>query len=250
MIVTRTVVIVPTYNEAVSLPIAIARLRAATPEVDILVVDDASPDGTGRIADRIAAEDAQVFVLHRPGKQGLGVAYRAGFAWALERDYDVVVEMDADGSHRATDLPRLLDQVQCPEVDLVIGSRWVRGGRVVNWPKHREALSRGANLYTRVMLGLGVNDATAGFRAFRAETLRRIDLDSVDSAGYCFQIDMTRRVVAAGGRIVEVPIAFVEREHGVSKMTRDIIGEALVKVTAWGIAKRSGQVRALLRFRR
>ena len=154
--------------------------------------------------------------------------------------------MDADGSHRAVDLPRLLEVLDWrPDVDLVIGSRWVRGGRVVNWPKHREALSRGANLFTRAMLGLGVNDATAGFRAFRADTLRNLDLDTVDSAGYCFQIDMTRRVLDTGGSIVEVPIAFVEREHGVSKMTGNIIREALVKVTAWGVAKRAQQLRDL-----
>ena len=215
-------------------------------DVDILVVDDSSPDGTGELADEIAADDPQVFVLHRAGKEGLGVAYRAGFAWALERGYDVVVEMDADGSHRAVDLPKLLAALdQNPKVDLVIGSRWIRGGEVVNWPKHREALSRGANVYTRIMLGLGVNDATAGFRAFRAETLRRIDLDTVDSAGYCFQVDMTRRVVDADGRIMEVPIAFVEREYGASKMTGNIIREALVKVTLWGLTKRLGQVRAL-----
>lgn len=238
--------IIPTYNEAISLPITIKRVRSAVPDVDILVVDDSSPDGTGELADEIAADDSQVFVLHRGGKEGLGVAYRAGFAWALERGYDVVVEMDADGSHRAVDLPKLLAALdQNPKVDLVIGSRWIRGGEVVNWPKHREALSRGANVYTRIMLGLGVNDATAGFRAFRAETLRRIDLDTVDSAGYCFQVDMTRRVVDADGRIMEVPIAFVEREYGASKMTGNIIREALVKVTLWGLTKRLGQVRAL-----
>ena len=239
-------VIIPTYNEAVSLPITISRVRATAADADILVVDDSSPDGTGKLADEIAADDSRVFVLHRAGKEGLGVAYRAGFAWALERGYDVVVEMDADGSHRAVDLPKLLAALdQNPKVDLVIGSRWIRGGEVVNWPKHREALSRGANVYTRIMLGLGVNDATAGFRAFRAETLRRIDLDTVDSAGYCFQVDMTRRVVDADGRIMEVPIAFVEREYGASKMTGNIIREALVKVTLWGLTKRLGQVRAL-----
>lgn len=234
----RTLVVIPTYDERLTLPTTMAGLRAAVPDVDVLVVDDNSPDGTGAVADRLAADDPQVNVLHRPGKQGLGVAYLAGFDWGLARGYDVLVEMDADGSHRAQDLPMLLAALD--RADCVIGSRWVPGGRVVNWPRSREALSRGGNAYTRAMLGMPVRDATAGFRAYRAEVLRGVDLASVDSQGYCFQVDLTRRALAAGFRVVEVPITFVEREQGVSKMSRAIVAEALAQVTVWGIRQRLG----------
>lgn len=238
-----TVVIVPTYDEALTLPGTLARLRAAVPGADVLVVDDGSPDGTGAIAETLARADAAVHVMHRTGKQGLGSAYIAGFRWALERGYDVVCEMDADGSHRPEELPGLLGRLaEQPAVELVIGSRWVPGGKVVNWPLHRELLSRGANVYTRVMLGLGVGDATGGFRAFRASVLERIELGSVASHGYCFQVDMTMRVIDAGGAVGEVPITFVEREAGVSKMSRSIIVEALGKVTLWGVQRRARQV--------
>lgn len=238
---TRTLVIIPTYNERDSLPVQVNAVRAAAPEVDILVADDNSPDGTGDWADERAAADDHVHVLHRPGKAGLGAAYLAGFAWGLERGYDVLVEMDADGSHRAVDLPRVL--AAPGQWDLAIGSRWVDGGAVENWPVHRRALSTGANTYVRLMLGLGVHDATAGFRAYRAATLRSLDLGGVESQGYCFQIDMAWRVVRAGGTVVEVPITFVEREQGQSKMSGAIIREALVKTTAWGIKERATQVR-------
>ncbi len=240
-----TLVIIPTYNERESLPLQIAGVRAASPEVDILVVDDASPDGTGEWADDCAAQDPQVHVLHRPGKQGLGAAYRAGFAWGLERDYDVLVEMDADGSHRAQDLPRVLNAPG--EWDLAIGSRWVPGGAVENWPAHRRLLSTGANTYVRWMLGIPVRDATAGFRAYRASALRTLDLDGVESQGYCFQVDMAWRVIQAGGSVVEVPIVFVERELGASKMSGEIIREALFKVTAWGMKERAAHVRRAFR---
>jgi len=193
----------------------------------------------------LAAVDGQVHVLHRAGKQGLGAAYLAGFAWALDRDYDVVVEMDADGSHRAQDLPRLLARIDT--ADLVLGSRWVRGGKVVNWPLQRQLLSRGANLYTRVMLGIPLGDATGGFRAYRADLLRSLALGDVASQGYCFQVDMAWRAVRAGARVVEVPITFVERELGVSKMSRDIIVEALLNVTRWGMHERSRQVAGAFR---
>lgn len=236
-----TLVIIPTYDERESLPLQVDAVRAASPEVDILVVDDASPDGTGQWADARAAADSHVHVLHRPGKQGLGAAYRAGFAWGLERGYDVLVEMDADGSHRAADLPRVLGAAG--EWDLAIGSRWVPGGAVENWPAHRRLLSTGANTYVRWMLGIPVRDATAGFRAYRASALRALDLDQVESQGYCFQVDMAWRVVQSGGVVVEVPIIFVEREHGSSKMSGAIIREALVKVTAWGMKERAAQVR-------
>ena len=246
----KSLVIIPTYNERESLPTALARTRAAVPEADILVADDNSPDGTGGIADDAAAADPKIHVLHRPGKQGLGKAYVAGFGWALERDYDLVVEMDADGSHRPEQLPSLLERVLRGDgADLVIGSRWVPGGEVVNWPRHRELLSRGANTYVRLMLGLPVRDATAGFRVFRADALRRLPLDEIESQGYCFQVDMTMRVHRDGGRIAEVPISFVERAEGVSKMSRDIIIEALTRTTAWGVRHRATQLAGLVRRR-
>ena len=235
----RVLVVIPTYDERQTLPTTLPALRAAVPEAHVLVVDDNSPDGTGRIADALAADDSSVDVLHRPGKQGLGVAYLAGFALGLERGFDVLVEMDADGSHRPQDLPLLLAAL--PGADCVIGSRWVPGGQVVNWPRSREALSRGGNAYIRLMLGMPVRDATAGFRAYRADVLRAVDLASVDSQGYCFQVDLTRRAIAAGFRVVEVPITFVEREFGESKMSRAIVAEAMAQVTTWGIRQRFGR---------
>ena len=234
----------PTYNERQNLESIAGRVRAALPAVDLLVVDDNSPDGTGDIADKLAEADAHVQVMHRTEKAGLGKAYIAGFGWALERGYDVIVEMDADGSHQPEHLPSLVGALDDQDADLSIGSRWVRGGKVVNWPKSREALSRAANIYTRLMLGLSVRDATAGFRAYRAGTLRTISLDRVESTGYCFQIDLTIRVYQAGLRIVEVPITFVEREHGASKMSNTIILEAFWRVAQWGVARRLSQLRA------
>jgi len=245
--VTRTLIIIPTFNERESLPLQVDGVLEARPEVDILVVDDSSPDGTGEWADARAAQDARVSVLHRPGKQGLGAAYLAGFAWGLERGYDVLVEMDADGSHRAQDLAAVLE---APGTwDLAIGSRWVPGGAVENWPAHRRLLSTGANRYVRAMLGIPVRDSTAGFRAYRASALRSFELTGVESQGYCFQIDMAWRVVRAGGSVVEVPITFVERERGTSKMSGAIIREALVKVTIWGMKERATQVRRAFRGR-
>lgn len=243
----RVLVVVPTYNEAQSLPGTLARLRAAVPTADVLVVDDASPDGTGRLADEIAAGDPAVHVLHRAGKQGLGRAYVAGFGWGLERGYDVLVEMDADGSHQPEDLPRLLAALDDDGADLVIGSRWVPGGRVENWPWHRLVLSRGANTYTRLAMGLPVRDATAGYRAYRARVLARVRLDEVQSQGYCFQVDMTWRALRAGAVVREVPITFVERAAGRSKMSNRIVVEALVRVTGWGVARRAGQAAGALR---
>ncbi len=239
----HTVVVVPTYNEAQAIAKAVSRIRATVPEADVVVVDDNSPDGTGRIADRLAASDQQVHVLHRAGKQGLGAAYVAAFGWVLERGYGVVVQMDADGSHRTEDLPRLLDALA--GADLVVGSRYVPGGRVTNWPRRREALSRLGNSYTRLLLGMALHDATSGFRAFRAGMLRRIDLDEVASQGYCFQVDVAWRAVRAGLRVVEVPITFVEREEGASKMSGAIVREALWRVTHWGLRHRAAQLRAV-----
>jgi len=238
--VMRTLVIIPTYNEREALPVQLAAVRSTVPEVDILVADDNSPDGTGVWADSVAAQDAQVHVLHRPGKAGLGAAYIAGFAWALEHGYELVVEMDADGSHRAVDLPSLLERIA--DAELVIGSRWVKGGSVVNWPWRRKFLSVNANRYVRLAMGLKVHDATAGFRLYRASTLAGLNLESVESQGYCFQVDMTWRVIQSGGRVAEVPITFVERELGVSKMSGSIIREALVKVTVWGAQRRWRQI--------
>lgn len=229
-------VIVPTYNERDNLEMIITRIRAAVPDADVLVVDDASPDGTGQLADGIAAADERVHVLHRPGKEGLGVAYIAGFGWGMEHGFDVLVEMDADGSHQPEELPRLLSALDGN--DLVIGSRWVRGGRVENWPWRRELLSRGANTYSRLLLDIPVHDATGGYRAYRATTLRKIGIENVASQGYCFQIDLTLRTVRQGLRVAEVPITFVERARGSSKMSRAILIEALRRVTWWGLTHR------------
>ncbi|MER6504677.1 polyprenol monophosphomannose synthase [Streptomyces sp. NPDC001455] len=235
----RTLVIIPTYNEAENIKPIVSRVRAAVPEADILVADDNSPDGTGKVADEIAAEDEQVRVLHREGKEGLGAAYLAGFRWGMERGYGVLVEMDADGSHQPEELPRLLTALK--GADLVLGSRWVPGGRVVNWPKSREMISRGGSTYSRILLGLRTRDVTGGYRAFRAETLKGIGLDRVASQGYCFQVDLARRAVEAGYHVVEVPITFVDREIGDSKMSRDILVEALWRVTSWGVATRTNR---------
>jgi dolichol-phosphate mannosyltransferase len=237
----RVLVIIPTYNERENLEIIVGRVRDAVPAVDVLVVDDASPDGTGELADRLAGEDEQVRVLHRTGKNGLGAAYVAGFRWAFDHGYDVMVEMDADGSHQPEELPKLLTALR--DADLVIGARWVRGGKVLNWPKSREVLSRGANTYARLMLGVPMHDATAGYRAYRAAALEKIGLDGVDSRGYCFQIDLALRAVRLGLRVVEVPITFVERTRGTSKMSRDIVAEAFWRVTEWGVSHRLGRLR-------
>jgi dolichol-phosphate mannosyltransferase len=243
----RTLVIIPTYNEYENLPVILGRLRAAVPEADVLVVDDASPDGTGDLADELAAKDGQIEVLHRDRKNGLGGAYVAGFRHGLAAGYDVLVEMDADGSHAPEQLPRLLAAIA--HSDLVLGSRWVAGGQVLNWPKSREVLSRGGNLYTRLALGIGLHDATGGFRAYRRAVLQTIDLSSIASEGYCFQVDLAWRAVQAGFRVTEVPITFAERERGESKMSGNIVREALLRVTEWGAAHRAAQLRGLVRRR-
>ncbi|MGW0564724.1 polyprenol monophosphomannose synthase [Streptomyces sp. NPDC003016] len=236
----RALVIIPTYNEAENIKPVVSRVRAAVPDAHVLVADDNSPDGTGKLADEIAADDDQVHVLHRKGKEGLGAAYLAGFRWGIEHGYGVLVEMDADGSHQPEELPRLLTALK--GADLVLGSRWVPGGRVVNWPKHREVLSRGGSTYSRVLLGVPIRDVTGGFRAFRAQTLEGLGLEGVASQGYCFQVDLARRAVGAGYHVVEVPITFVERELGDSKMSRDIVVEALWRVTAWGVGSRANKL--------
>ena len=238
-------VCIPTYNERENLATVIAGIRSSSPEVDVLVLDDNSPDGTGALADERSADDTQVHVLHRTAKEGLGRAYLAGFAWGLERGYDAILEMDADGSHRPEHLPALLAAAE--DADVVIGSRYVRGGRVVNWPLRRKVLSVGGNAYTRILLGMPVNDATAGFRIYRSGALRQLDLDSVASEGYCFQVDLTRRAVARGLVVREVPITFVERELGDSKMNQDVASESLKRITRWGVEHRATQVRRLAR---
>lgn len=240
----RILVIVPTYNERESLPLIIRRIRAAVPEAFILVADDNSPDGTGAIADSLAEHDDHVQVMHRHGKEGLGAAYIAGFTWGLQNNYDVFIEMDADGSHQPEQLPRILEALR--DADLVLGSRWIPGGGTENWSKGREVLSRGGNAYTRAMLGVPLHDATGGYRAFRADTLRGIDLHTVASQGYCFQVDLAWRAVQRGFIVREVPITFVEREVGSSKMSRAIVAEALLRVTQWGIQERASTVRAAL----
>ena len=236
----RVLVVLPTYNERDNLGWVVGRIRAATPQVDVLVVDDDSPDGTGEVADALAAADPQVSVLHRTEKAGLGAAYLHGFRVALERGYDVVGEMDADGSHQPEQLPLLLEALQ--GADLVIGSRWVPGGSVVNWPLSRKVLSVGGNLYARVLLGIPLRDVTAGYRLFRRTTLEEIDLGSVESAGYIFQTELAFRTLHAGLRVVEVPIEFVERVRGESKMSRDVAIESLRRITAWGLRERRRQV--------
>ena len=240
----RVAVLIPTYDERDTLPVLVRHLREVVPDLDLVVLDDNSPDGTGEVADTLAAADPRVSVIHRAVKEGLGAAYLAGFRWALDRGYDAVVEMDADGSHRPEHLPALL--AAAADADAVIGSRWVRGGSVVNWPLHRKALSVGGNLYIKLLLGMRVNDATAGFRVYRADALRAMGLNDVASQGYCFQTDLTWRAVKAGLRVVEVPITFVEREVGESKMSRDIMTESLRRITGWGVRHRVHQVRELV----
>lgn len=243
----RTLVVVPTYNESENIERIVARVQGAVPEADVLIVDDASPDGTGKIADLMADADPRVQVLHRAGKDGLGAAYIAGFGWGLERGYDVVVEMDADGSHAPEQLPRLLGALE--SADVALGSRYVAGGAVVNWSKRREMLSRGGNLYTRLALGVDLQDATGGYRGFRRHVLEKIEYQTVQSQGYCFQVDLIWRAVRAGFRVVEVPITFAEREHGESKMSGAIVREAFVRVTEWGARRRLQQLRNLTRPR-
>ncbi|WP_260806581.1 polyprenol monophosphomannose synthase [Nocardioides sp. SLBN-35] len=228
--------VIPTYNEASNIAWIVERVRTAQPHVDVLVVDDGSPDGTGAVADGIALADPQVHVLHRTAKGGLGAAYLAGFGWALDAGYDVIGEMDADGSHQPEQLQRLLAGLQ--DADLVIGSRWVPGGSVVNWPLQRELLSRGGNLYVRMLLGIAVRDATAGYRLFRRSTLERIRLDEVRSTGYVFQTDLVTRTLQAGLTVREVPIEFVERVRGESKMSGQVALESLKRITWWGLRQR------------
>jgi len=234
-------VVIPTYNERENLESIVARLHAVLPDAEVLVVDDASPDGTGQLADSMAAADDRIQVLHRSDKGGLGAAYLAGFAAALRGQAEIIVEMDADGSHAPEDLPAMLGALQ--DADIVLGSRYVGGGQVVNWPAHRRWLSQGGNLYSRLALGVGIRDLTGGYRAFHRRVLEELDLADVSSQGYCFQVDMAWRAMQAGFRVREVPITFTERERGESKMNSGIVTEALWKVTTWGVSHRLRQLR-------
>lgn len=241
-------VIIPTYNEVENIEMITGRLRTSVPAAHILIADDNSPDGTGRLADDLAASDDHIHVLHRKGKDGLSAAYLAGFRWGLDCDYDVLVEHDADGSHQPEQLPRLLNALAAG-ADMVKGSRWVQGGSVVNWSKQREMLSRAGSLYTRLMLGLPTKDITGGLNAFKAETLRRI-IDDIEAQGFGIQRDLTWHSHQAGMRVVEVPIDFKERERGDSKMTTDVFLEALKQTTVMGVNHRVGQVTSRLRRRK
>lgn len=231
----RTLVIIPTYNERENLPRIVGRVRTSLPDVHILVVDDGSPDGTGELAEELsAAEPHRIQVMHRTAKDGLGAAYLAAFEWGLDRGYTVLVEMDADGSHAPEQLYRLIDAIDAG-ADLAIGSRYVEGGTVRNWPYRRMVLSRTANTYARLLLAVDIHDITAGYRAYRREVLEKLDLRTVESKGYCFQVDLTWRAINNGFTVEEVPITFTERELGVSKMSGSNIREAMFKVAQWGI---------------
>jgi len=240
----RVLVVIPTYNEADNIALITERIRRAVPSVDILVADDNSPDGTGGIADELAAADDHIFVLHRAGKEGLGAAYVAGFAWAKNKGYDAVVEMDADGSHAPEELPMMLDTLR--EVDAVLGARYIPGGSVHNWPLHRLLLSRGGNIYIKMALGMPFKDATGGYRAYRMPVLDEIDVSTVASTGYSFQVELAWRTYKSGFRIAEVPITFTERERGESKMSGNIFKEQLLRVTAWGLRARTDALKAKL----
>jgi len=228
----RVLVVLPTYNEAANIERMLCSVRAALPDAGVLVVDDGSPDRTADLAERVADEIGGVNVLRRSAKSGLGSAYRSGFRWGLERGFDVLVEMDCDFSHDPSALPGLVAPL-LEGIDLSVGSRYVPGGEIPNWSFGRRFISRGGNIYADVLLGLEVKDSTSGFRAYRAEILRKIDLGAVRAEGYGFQIEMVRQVLQHGGRVTEVPIRFVDRVDGLSKMSTSIVVEAFVLVTWW-----------------
>jgi dolichol-phosphate mannosyltransferase len=235
--VSDTLVVVPTYNEAESLAVIVGRLRQEVPDADIMIVDDASPDGTGRIADELADGDPAISVLHRAAKEGLGRAYIAGFERGLDAGYRYLVEIDADGSHDPVELPAMLAAAESSE-DLVIGSRWVTGGAVLNWPWFRRTISRTGNRYARMVLRSRIRDLTSGYRVFRADALRAVEFSRVSSQGYCFQVELAWRLEKAGFRVSEHPITFVERTAGQSKMHAGIVAEALMRITFWGLGSR------------
>jgi len=235
----KRLIIIPTYNELANAPILIERIFKHIPDAHILIIDDGSPDKTGeKIKELQSKYPSTLFLLERARKSGLGSAYRTGFAWGLERGYEELIEMDADLSHRVRDLKKMTEAKELqPNTDLVIGSRWMSGGKTENWSKSRELLSRAANLYVRAMLGMGVKDSTAGFRIYSSSILKKLNLEAIKSEGYSFQIEMTRAVYKLGGKIIEVPITFRERENGVSKMSKNIVREAMLLVTIWGLKR-------------
>jgi dolichol-phosphate mannosyltransferase len=234
----KRLIIIPTYNELANAPILIERIFKHIPDSHLLIIDDGSPDKTGEKIKEIQRRYPGLFLLERASKSGLGSAYRTGFAWGLERGYEELIEMDADLSHRVRDLKKMIEAKELQlNTDLVIGSRWVPGGRTENWSKSRELLSRAANLYVRAMLGMGVKDSTAGFRIYSSSILKKLNLEAIKSEGYSFQIEMTRAVYKLGGKIIEVPITFRERENGVSKMSKNIVREAMLLVTIWGLKR-------------
>jgi dolichol-phosphate mannosyltransferase len=235
ILIKKVLVVVPTYNEAENIGVLLSELTEAHPVLEILVVDDHSPDGTGKLVEKIARNQPRVHLLLRTAKTGLGDAYLAGFNWALQRNFQVIIEMDADGSHQVTDLPKLLQASDTH--DLVIGSRWVNGGAVTNWPWYRRAISRFGNSYARMMLGTQIRDMTAGFRAFNAEFLAQLDTDGVAAHGYAFQVELAYRAHREQAKIIEVPITFIERTQGKSKMSSAIVVEALWLVTRWGLSR-------------
>jgi dolichol-phosphate mannosyltransferase len=235
----KRLIIIPTYNELANAPILIERIFKHIPDAQILIIDDGSPDKTGeKVKEMQSKYPSSLFLLERARKSGLGSAYRTGFAWGLARGYEELIEMDADLSHRVRDLKKMIDEKELqPNTDLVIGSRWMPGGKTENWSKSRELLSRAANLYVRAMLGMGVKDSTAGFRIYSSSILKKLNLEAIKSEGYSFQIEMTRAVYKLGGKIIEVPITFRERENGVSKMSKNIVREAMLLVTIWGLKR-------------
>lgn len=238
----NVLVIIPTYNELENLPLITGRVRKAVPEVHVLIVDDNSPDGTGKVADDLAAADDHIHVIHRDGKGGLCGAYVEGFRWGLEQGYDILCEMDADGSHAPEQLHLLLDEIG-KGADLVIGSRYIKGGKVVNWPKKRWLLSKGGNIYISLALGAGLSDMTAGYRAYTRELIESLDLDELSNAGYIFQVDLAWRAVSEGFDVREVPITFTEREIGYSKLDGSFVSASLKEVTKWGIEHRREQLK-------
>ncbi|MGA0078445.1 MAG: polyprenol monophosphomannose synthase [Candidatus Nanopelagicales bacterium] len=231
----KTLIIIPTYQESENIISILERVQAANPEANVLVVDDSSPDGTGQIVERLMKSNSKIRLLTNSVKGGLGKAYVKGFKWGLSKDFDIFVEMDADGSHAPEQLPSILKNLD--ECDVSLGSRWVPGGRIENWPISRQILSKGGNLYTRLMLGFKIKDATGGYRASKREVLETIDLDSIESQGYCFQVDMVRRSLAFGFKVCETPIVFTEREAGNSKMSRQIVIEAFTRIGFWGLKR-------------
>jgi len=227
-----SLVVIPTYNEAESIGEILAALKPL--DCDVLVIDDGSPDGSAQIVRNLGIE-----VIERGGKQGLGSAYRTGFSIGLDRGYTYIIQMDADGSHQVVDLEKMMDWID--SADLLIGSRWIKDGGIANWSKFRQYLSKSANIYANLLLSLGVKDATAGFRIYTSALLKKMEISTIRSEGYCFQIEMTRRAIARGGSVAEVPITYIERAHGVSKMSFTIALEAVLRITAWGALRLIGR---------